>query len=293
MPVWHPEKRDLQRLDSALAAPLRAVLGLPRTAHIPSMFVESDLPCVEVSAQAQALRYAHRVNRLDAAHPSVAALATPLELLQPQSTTWASSARHHIRDASAALHLPIASIHTSSDISAASRSAMFHRWQSGTTGIKLLAVRQSPGIREFHACDTWQVIHLRQRLRFDVELLRHYAAKIKIRRDAGCWCGEWDPDGNCPARETREHFLLHCRKYAAARDACIQSLHYHGAEFSIPVLLGEPPAELSKRRRRCVLHATHDFLASAWAARWAGITPASSHAPGAFARNRNRLADFS
>ena len=98
----------LDRLESVCVRPLRAVLGLPRSAHIRSILAEADIPSVALFRQQLLLSFARRSLSLDAAHPSRQLLESSLATLHsigkrgrfhpdPRNTT-SSTIVSHVRD---------------------------------------------------------------------------------------------------------------------------------------------------------------------------------------------------
>ena len=64
----------------------------------------------------------------------------------------------------------------------------------------------------------------------------------------------------CDEIETREHFLLHCPRYAHTRFKYQQSLSAFGLRLDMATVLGEVSAPISQRHRREVLTITGNFV---------------------------------
>ena len=64
----------------------------------------------------------------------------------------------------------------------------------------------------------------------------------------------------CDETETREHFLLHCPRYAHTRFKYQQALSALGLRLDLATILGEVSAPIPRRRRREVLTITGNFV---------------------------------
>lgn len=304
MPVWQPTTKDQQRrLNSALITPIRSALALPHSAHVLSMFVEADLEDVAALADAAALKACLRALALPEEHPTHVLITESLESFDDDrdvsTETHTRFVGHKVRDAERRLgtDLDDPSLNNAT-VAFLARRDTFERWKAQDKGKRVQEVRSRPGLARYHSLDPPGIAALRSRLRFDLELLGASMLKRHLENNGDCVCEGWDAEQNCKVVESRDHFLLHCPLYAAARQRCLADLHDHSIEPTAALFMGSTN-NLTRRDAIVAARITRTFLSSAWRTRWGKVTnnadgPAGGRVAGrgAFARDRNfRVAD--
>ena len=222
LPFWRPKKDQYERLDSLLAAPLKRVLALPRSAHIASVLADFSILPTAILRQQLMFSFARRVLACEHSDPQLAEHLSPDLLYRHYNDAQSSTLRvnavgritNRFYNFSSELHYYERSLNGQThkdatfDSKKVAQKLAHDRLMKLATGkytkqLHSTTYQAAPYIRHER---TAYVAKLRARLRFNVQSLRHNL--MKYGKEAVDFCRA------CPipiaASETREHVLLHC-----------------------------------------------------------------------------------
>ena len=273
-PYWCPSDSDFKRMRAQLLRPLKAVLGLPQSAHSLSVLAEFGIPTLQRYWEQQLILFHARVSRLAREplrapslpmHPTAAIYANTV-LCQLSVSSRASSLFKEWKEElnqMSPLHARCAdSINfrafnlSSSAAQKLSLALSFQDLQAAQDGA-LRRFKKEPGTSLYLLHDAKPVAALRARLRFARSALKEHQYRFDLVESDRC--------EQCHGRprpvESVGHVLLHCPAYKDARDALRNSLHSLRPPIRLTAntVLGEL-GKLPNAVRNVALSSTGDFL---------------------------------
>lgn len=264
---WRPGLTQERVLNSIIAVPLRRALGLHRSASTARTLWECGIPTVrslKVASVLQSVSRSIRSHRSGNGLPGALVhdlLEAPLRHPGPiYCRPFRSEVQSIQKLFPLALRLPL----RAKQVRAVVQSSMAREWQFSSKPPHRV-MKPCAEVPRYLSVDPKPTVAVRARLRFSVALTPHRRHIYGLQPSPACWCGELDGD--------TDHVLLHCPKFAAARQLCSTALQglYDPQALTRQLLLGQPPvisAHLRGERsfQRLlhdeVLRVTGDFLLS-------------------------------
>jgi hypothetical protein len=192
------------------------------------------------------LRFAARVQILDAKHPSRELYTTQQSLRPLASVRLPSPLAHQAKDVALDWGLAVSALPSKLVLRSTAVRRSFEDWKKEGKGNSLQALRAKPGRAWYLKKDSRAVAALRARLRLDRSALNDSQFRRGMLSEAAADCPSCVPS----VPETTEHALLHCSLFDSDRAACARDL---GVALSVPILLaadqplGGDPEDRSRR----------------------------------------------
>jgi hypothetical protein len=245
---WRPTKEALSKLQGLVANPIRICLGLPQHTNIRSVLAEVGLPELDIYRQYLQLRFLKHASSLPLNHPT----RTLMEQKSESKSFYAQSIQREFEDVDRLWNG--SSINDAKELKSLCLSKSMKNWQDSKKGGSLKAIRtQSAGTAFYLRFDPKPLACHRARLRFNLTRLNASMFKRGLVSTDKCTTCQDEV-------ETREHFLLHCPRYAHTRFKYQQSLSAFDLRLDLATVLGEVSTPISNRRRREVLCITGKFV---------------------------------
>jgi hypothetical protein len=231
LPFWRPNQQQLRLLRSILVQPLRRFLTLPPKAHIASMLIEFCIPSPPVIRMRSILQIASRFHKLPPSHPC-ATLWLEDQKSPPSTTQYCRSLFQETKEILDTLsaQLPL----EGESLRALCQSADIQAFEEAKTGkaLKEICVQFSQPARYLFLDDPI-VLRARARLRHDLAPLNKSLHRRNLALSPLC--------STCLTEESRIHVILHCPRYATARENCKARFESTGSPFNLAAVLAGPP----------------------------------------------------
>lgn len=247
-PIWQPPSEALwNKLDSALALPLRCALGLPSSVHRQSLLVDFGVLGFRRLHQLRAVAYARRIFRVHHSHPAQELFfARQIQRLHSQPKHAKSRIPFSVSLANAETELSVKHQRTSRlDLHKAAQAAQVRDLLASGSGAFFQRVRDSAQPASYLSHDSRSVAVTRARFRMNRANLNSWLFRYGAIPTSAC------PKCNDP-NEDADHVLLHCPAYDAARRTCHLRFSQLGCPFTVDVLLGSLASVPKVHHRECL-----------------------------------------